>query len=193
MITAVVPLKDLSQAKSRLAAALTPEERAAVAVRLAERTVSVLRASGVVRTIVLAGPDPGLARRFGVDWYPDRGSLNATLREAAGRISGAMLIVTADLPLLTTADVQALAAEGSGRSVTVGAAADGGTAALVLRPPDVIAPHFGERSAAHHIWLAERAGVPVRVLHRPGLARDLDTPADLAELGSVVPLIERGV
>jgi len=61
-----------------------------------------------------------------------------------------------------------------------------GTNGLALRPPDVIALRFGAGSLAAHLAEAEAAGVPISEVHRPGLAFDLDTPADLArwiELG----------
>ncbi|MGZ6256663.1 MAG: 2-phospho-L-lactate guanylyltransferase, partial [Candidatus Limnocylindria bacterium] len=61
-----------------------------------------------------------------------------------------------------------------------------GTNALALRPPDAIGFRFGGESHAAHTEAAEAAGVPLVEVHRPGLAFDLDTPADLArwiELG----------
>ena len=57
-----------------------------------------------------------------------------------------------------------------------------GTNALVLSPPDAIAPSFGPGSLARHVAAAEQAGVPHSVEDVPGLALDVDTPADLAEL-----------
>jgi len=53
-----------------------------------------------------------------------------------------------------------------------------GTNALALRPPDVIDFRFGVGSLAAHI--AQADGLPLSVVDRPGLAFDLDTPADLA-------------
>ena len=61
-----------------------------------------------------------------------------------------------------------------------------GTNGLALRPPDAIALRFGVGSFEAHRAEAEGAGVPLAEVHRPGLAFDLDTPADLArwiELG----------
>ena len=61
-----------------------------------------------------------------------------------------------------------------------------GTNGLALRPPDAIPMRFGVGSLAAHVAEAEAAAVPIAEVHRPGLAFDLDTPADLArwiELG----------
>ena len=49
---------------------------------------------------------------------------------------------------------------------------DGRTNAIAARPPSAFVPSYGDGSAARH------GGTPVV---RPGLARDLDTPADLQE------------
>jgi 2-phospho-L-lactate guanylyltransferase len=61
-----------------------------------------------------------------------------------------------------------------------------GTNALVLSPPDAIEPAFGPGSFARHVAAAEAAGVPHRVEEVPGLALDVDTPDDLAELAAAL-------
>ena len=61
-----------------------------------------------------------------------------------------------------------------------------GTNALVLSPPDAIEPSFGPGSFARHVAAAEAAGVPHRVEEVPGLALDVDTPDDLAELAAAL-------
>ena len=61
-----------------------------------------------------------------------------------------------------------------------------GTNALVLSPPDAIEPAFGPDSFARHVAAAEAAQVPHRVEEVPGLALDVDTPGDLAELAAAL-------
>jgi 2-phospho-L-lactate guanylyltransferase len=63
-----------------------------------------------------------------------------------------------------------------------------GTNALVLTPPDAIAPSFGPGSFARHVALAEAAGVPHRVERVSALELDVDTPGDLAELTAQLEL-----
>jgi 2-phospho-L-lactate guanylyltransferase len=48
-------------------------------------------------------------------------------------------------------------------------------------------PSFGEGSFERHQRLASDAGLPVAVVQRPGLALDLDTPADVARLLALSP------
>jgi 2-phospho-L-lactate guanylyltransferase len=57
-----------------------------------------------------------------------------------------------------------------------------GTNALLLTPPDVMEPAFGEGSFARHAARARAAGAAVRVADLPSLALDVDTPEDLAAL-----------
>jgi 2-phospho-L-lactate guanylyltransferase len=63
-----------------------------------------------------------------------------------------------------------------------------GTNALVLSPPDAIEPSFGPGSLERHVAAAEAAGIPHRVEEIPGLALDVDTPGDLAELSAELEL-----
>jgi len=57
--------------------------------------------------------------------------------------------------------------------------ADGGTAALVRRPPDVIEARFGADSAARHRATCEEAGVALCEPDLPSLHLDLDRVADV--------------
>jgi 2-phospho-L-lactate guanylyltransferase (CobY/MobA/RfbA family) len=93
-----------------------------------------------------------------------------------------VLFLSADLPTLTTADVEAMIAACPARGVAIGRAHDAGTNALALRPADAIVPAFGSpASSAVHADRAGAAGVAAVLVDRPGLALDLDTPSDLTE------------
>jgi 2-phospho-L-lactate guanylyltransferase len=95
----------------------------------------------------------------------------------------AMLVLPADLPLLTTSDIDdiiSLIPDATGG--VVAPSKDGGTGALALRPPHLIQPAFGVGSAARHLELIRAVGGSARELHRPGLALDVDEPEDLSLL-----------
>jgi 2-phospho-L-lactate guanylyltransferase len=84
------------------------------------------------------------------------------------------------LPLITAADVATVVGTRmDGDGVTVAPCFDGGTGALVLRPPNIIPPRFGPDSFTRHETLAQEAGVPGLRCQVPGLAWDLDRPDDL--------------
>ena len=61
-----------------------------------------------------------------------------------------------------------------------------GTNSLVLVPPRVIRPAFGEGSCARHLDLASKAGIPHSLDKLPTLGLDLDTPADIVALTSAI-------
>lgn len=184
MIAAVVPAKRLLEAKSRLSPHLPPEERAGLMCALLQRTITALQESGVVDFLALATAEAGLAGQLGAAWLPDQGSLNASLRHAAGWASdsgaAALLIVPGDLPLITSSAVRTfIAAAGTGRGIALTSTQDGGTGALLLTPPTVISPAFGAASFARHCRIAADRDVPAQVLRSPALSFDLDTIEDL--------------
>jgi 2-phospho-L-lactate guanylyltransferase len=187
MIAAVIPIKRLEAAKSRLASVLPDDERQSLVLGLLGRTLEAVRGCAAVERVALCTPDHALAGRYGAEWVPDAGGLNASLRASArwalSSGASALLILPADLPLVTVADVDAVLAAGNGwEGITIAPCTDGGTGALLLCPPDVIAPSFGPDSYARHVALAR--GIPIRTVRREGLALDLDSEADLAALRS---------
>jgi len=95
-----------------------------------------------------------------------------------------ILVVAADLAALTSADLDAVfaAVPDDGPVVAVAPTEDGGTGALLRRPPQVIASAYGPGSGRAHRQLAEQAGVACVVVQRRGLAFDLDQPDQLAAL-----------
>jgi 2-phospho-L-lactate guanylyltransferase (CobY/MobA/RfbA family) len=80
----------------------------------------------------------------------------------------------------------ALAELPAGPAVVLAPSSDGGTAALLRRPPDAIPSRFGRESAARHRAAAADAGVAFAELALDSLAIDLDR-ADDVEL-----FLERG-
>jgi 2-phospho-L-lactate guanylyltransferase len=87
---------------------------------------------------------------------------------------------------LTAEELRAFVEATPARGVAVGRAHDGGTNAVAMRPPNVARTHFGEpASAAVHARAAEDAGLEARIVDLPGLAFDVDTPADLERLLTV--------
>ena len=100
-----------------------------------------------------------------------------------GRVPDGVLFLSADLPTVVAADVDAMIDACPANGIAIGRAHDQGTNALALRPADAIVPAFGSpRSSAVHAALA-RAGRhrPAVMVDRPGLALDLDTPDDVTE------------
>lgn len=184
MIVAAVPVKRLSEAKSRLSHLLSDEERSALVLALLRRTIRALRESGMVERIVLATPDGELAERLETEWLPDGDSLNEALSAAvqwalrAG--AGGLLIVPGDLPRITGQQAHELLAERRTiPSAAIASTQDGGTGALLLTPPDAIPPLFGPNSYERHLVLARLRTVAVQEVTLDAFTFDLDTPEDL--------------
>jgi 2-phospho-L-lactate guanylyltransferase len=117
---------------------------------------------------------------------PGWGDMNAAVASGlrAAREHGATtaVVLPGDVPLLQPGDIQALvdAAGQAAQAVVVAASRDGqGTNALLLRPPDVIAPAFGAPSVERHLAAGRAAGGRTVLKTGLGLAFDVDTPADL--------------
>jgi 2-phospho-L-lactate guanylyltransferase len=61
-----------------------------------------------------------------------------------------------------------------------------GTNALLLTPPDALAPSFGPGSRERHETGAGSVGLNYEVVHVPSLALDIDTAEDLEHLRSML-------
>jgi 2-phospho-L-lactate guanylyltransferase len=191
-VWAVVVARVAHGAKSRLAPVLQPDQRRSLALSM---LADVLRVCATTLDGVVAVVDDDVARleaeRLGaivLDDF-DPGDMNRAVRRGLrmASLEGARtaIVLPGDIPLLSARDLEQLlaAADEQLRAVVIGASRDGlGTNALLLRPPDVIAPAFGPPSVERHVDLGLRAGAFTRVVSGLDLALDVDTPADLATL-----------
>ena len=171
----LVPLKAIDP-KSRLADVLAPGERADLMRSLLERVVGVVQEAGIDRVTVVTGEPIE-----GYDTWLDQGlpwndALAGAMQDVRAPLAA---VISADLPLVRSEEIEALVAATPARGIAIGRALDGGTNAVAMRPPGLVQTHFGEpQSCAVHAGL----GVPHVVVDLPGLAFDVDTPADLAKM-----------
>jgi 2-phospho-L-lactate guanylyltransferase len=172
---AIIPLKPPGQRKSRLAGRLSAEARDRLAEAMFHHVACVLRAVPAIVEIALLCECalPGWPAR----WIRDEGrGLNAELRDAAiSRRSKNLLVIHPDLPLLAPADIVELIASDHSGSAIAPDRHGTGTNALALRGDAGFEFAFGAQSFARHL---ARAGGKLRVVERPGLALDVDTPED---------------
>jgi 2-phospho-L-lactate/phosphoenolpyruvate guanylyltransferase len=180
----VVPVKAFSAAKVRLAGALDPAERAALARRMAE---VVLAAADPLPTVVVCDDDEVRAWAEGagarVVWCPERG-LNGAVADgvAALRDDGVEMAVVAhaDLPLATRL---VWAADFPGVTLVPDRRLDG-TNVVSVPTSAGFGFSYGAGSFARHRREAARLGLPARIVQDPFLAWDVDLPADLAWPGA---------
>ncbi len=187
---AIVPFKNLHASKSRLDGALTSEERMAVSRDLLTRTLGLLvSAPAVVRTLLVSQDSEALALGATLGAIPvveaappdlNRAVSQAAAQAAAGGAT-AVLVLPADLPLLTGGDIEWLCERAKQPPVVVLAPdrRGDGTNALLLSPPGLIEYAFGAGSYHRHRELAKQAGARVEVCDLPSLALDIDLVEDL--------------
>lgn len=193
----IIPVKPLVSAKSRLSAVLTPEQRQTLAEALMRHIIGVVKPIPQVAGTLVISRDPkalAIAREAGAHTVQESGApeLNAALMRATQVVNGmrgeAVLILPADLPLITSDDVLKLIDLGR-HDNTVVIATDrnqDGTNALFIRPPGLFAYAYGVGSYQRHQALARDAGAAVQLYESERLRLDIDVPEDLAMYYRVV-------
>jgi 2-phospho-L-lactate guanylyltransferase len=187
--TAIIPLKAPAQRKSRLSTALAAPQREALAAELYHHVMVCVEAAGVFETILTLSPSLSPAEVSARRWVQEHSDLNADLARVRALLSGPLLVLNADLPLLKPAELLALVAAAEAFGSALAADRHGtGTNAVALLPRVPFRFAFGPGSLAAHRRVAPYASV----LLRTGLCCDLDTPVDIAHLlASGHPLPER--
>ncbi len=199
---AIVPVKPLRVGKSRLSAVLSQDERADLNRRLLDHTLATLTAVPEIEQVLVISRDPSalaLAREHGARTVQENGSsqLNIALTRATVVVRNynirGVLIVPADLPLLTPQDVYAMLELAKEPPVIV-VAPDRhrqGTNALLVCPVGLIDYEFGPNSFQRHCQRAVEVGAHLEIVDLPSLALDMDLPEDLdqvsQEFESILP------
>jgi 2-phospho-L-lactate guanylyltransferase len=186
----IVPVKCLAGAKSRLAPVLSLRQRRRLVLSLLTRTLAILRAVRQIEGVLVVSKDPAvrrIARKAGAGFILERahdGLNRAVARassEAVGHGAKAVLVLPADLPLISPREIRAaIRAAGKPPAVVVAPdRADRGTNLLLMTPPGIIPFQFGKDSSRRHLAAARQAGAkPIR-LHLQLAAEDVDCPDDL--------------
>ncbi|WP_030436152.1 2-phospho-L-lactate guanylyltransferase [Actinoplanes subtropicus] len=182
---AVIPVKRLSAAKSRLRGAVPAARHADLALAMVRDTVSAVLAGAAVAELVVVTDDPVAAAAvtaLGARVVPDRpaADLNAAMRFGADEVAGLgrfRAVLAGDLPALRPEELDEALGSAAGRSF-VADAAGSGTVLLAAPPGEPLDPRFGLGSAVAH---ATSGATPLDG-DWPGLRQDVDTPADLARV-----------
>jgi 2-phospho-L-lactate guanylyltransferase len=187
---AIVPVKPLKRGKSRLAGILTEEERTQLNQDLLEKTLKTLSELKELDQVLVVSRDTHaltIARNYGARTVQEDGQphLNTALARATVvaqlHATRGILVLPADLPLLTPEDVLVLIDRAIQAPVVV-IAPDRhrkGTNALLMVPPGLIEYDFGDGSFERHCERARQAGARLEIVELPSLALDLDLPEDL--------------
>lgn len=187
---AVVPVKERDRAKERLAPALPPPLRQALAASMLEDVLAALSATSGLAGLILVTVDPAariLARHYGARVVEigaregHSGAVAAAAQLLTAEGAAGMLTLPGDIPLVTADEIEALlAAHRPAPSFTIAPSHDEqGSNAVLLSPPDAVPLRFGPDSFFPHLRAAAALGIRPNVLHLPGIGLDIDTPEDL--------------
>ncbi len=196
----LVPVKNLSSAKQRLAAVLDQPSRTALAQAMLEDVLATLhnwKTQGwKLRSLVaIVTSDPyavQLANTYGFEIIPDpdnpgeTGAIEMATRVCVERGAGSTLVIPADIPLIQAWELEEMLKRAPAEGSVLVPAADGrGTNAAFRRPANLFPLRFGNDSFKPHHAAAQATGKPCVVLHLPGIAVDVDNPSDLQHLLSL--------
>jgi 2-phospho-L-lactate guanylyltransferase len=189
----LLPIKDLRNAKQRLAAVLTPEERFGLAQAMLRDTIlAVSRAQRAEKIFVITNYEPAMEAAAKYGWeilreehqVSESASVDLASLLCAERGVTALLRLPLDLPLIQPCDIdELLATECSAPATVIVPSRDGtGTNAILRTPPALFPSHFGPNSLAKHCGEAERTGAKLIVRRNERLEMDVDDESDLRAL-----------
>ena len=195
-IWAVVPVKDTAAAKQRLAPALAAGLRKEFALAMLEDVLSALAEARGLAGRILVTTDPAailLAANYDCECQIEgaagghTGAVMAAARRLAAEGRGGMLTLPGDIPLVTAEEIERLlAAHRHAPSFTIAPSHDEkGSNAVLMSPPEAVPLRFGDDSFFPHLAAAAANGIAPTVLHLPGIALDIDNPADLAHFAAL--------
>ena len=188
-LCAIIPIKPLKRGKSRLSDVLSQEKREELNRYLLSYTLQCLKNIKTIDHIIVISHDPlalTLARNFGAKTVLENrnSNINRALHKATmaamGINSSKILIIPADLPLLTSEDILAVIKE-SGNPPEIVIVPDrkkSGTNVLLINPIGTIKYEFGECSFKKHLKQAEKKKINIKICKRENLSFDLDLPED---------------
>ena len=193
---AILPVKEMTGAKQRLAPLLSPEERIGLMQVMLRDVLTALGAVHGLAGIALVTLDPWaeeLAQRHGariIATGAREGHTGAVVTAAAQlKAEGAPAILTlpGDIPATKPMEIEAIiqAANAAPAFIIAPAHDEQGSNAILMSPPDAVKLRFGEDSYFPHLAAARAAGITPQILPLPGIAMDIDHPADIARFARI--------
>jgi 2-phospho-L-lactate guanylyltransferase len=193
---AILPVKEMAGAKQRLAPLLSPVERIALMQVMLRDVLAALSAAQGLAGIALVTLDPwakALAQEHGARIITEgarEGHTGAVVAAAAvlqAEGVAAILTMPVDIPAAKPMEIEALIAAANAPPAFIIAPAhdEQGSNAILMSPPNAVRLRFGEGSYFPHLAAARAAGISPQILYLPGIAMDIDHPADIARFASI--------
>ena len=187
---ALIPVKSLATAKSRLASSFTQRQRETLVLDMLHHVLCVLLDSELFEKVSVVSSDKQVLERaflWGAqpvveEHQGHNHALNAAaLKEKAEGVT-TLLTISADLPLLTTQEIRSFFKQSLQHDVVLAPSRDGtGTNAIMVHPPLAVPYVFGPGSLQSFVEAATQKFLRCSKFHSFGLAFDIDTINDLEE------------
>jgi len=188
----LIPVKNLSAAKQRLAAVLDQPARTELAQAMLHDVVAAIALWTRRPACALVTGDPfaiELARQYDFEIISDStnpgetGAIEMATQICVERGINSTLVIPADIPLIQASELEQILKDAPAEGSVLAPAADGrGTNAAFRRPANLFALRFGNDSFKPHLAAAQATGKPCIVLQLPGVAIDVDNPEDLQRI-----------
>jgi 2-phospho-L-lactate guanylyltransferase len=188
----LIPVKNLSAAKQRLAAVLDQPARTELARAMLHDVVATLAAWPRRPACALVTSDPfaiELARQYDFEIIPDpanpgeTGAIEMATNICLARGIASTLVIPADIPLIQASELEEILDHAPKEGTVLAPAADGrGTNAVFRRPANLFPLRFGNDSFKPHLAAAQATCKPCIVLQLPGIAVDVDNSDDLSQV-----------
>lgn len=186
----IVPVKRLSEAKSRLAPLLSENERRQFCLAMLKDVLTAVGNTKDINRTVVVSKDPHVlrvAKRFCT--FPlkeSRSGLNQAISEAINwcisMTAKGTLILPADIPLISSQHLNKILHFGGESSMVICPSRTGdGTNALFLNPPRAVLTFYGRRSFQRYVKEASKRRIQYYVHRSPKIALDIDTIKDLSD------------
>jgi 2-phospho-L-lactate/phosphoenolpyruvate guanylyltransferase len=191
----LVPIKNTSSAKQRLAEVLDQPSRTALAQAMLHDVLDALHGWKNRPPVAIVSSDPyavKVAEEYEFEVIPDpenpgeTGAIEMATRLCVERGAESTLVIPADIPLIEAWELEEILKHAPAEGSVLVPAADGrGTNAAFRRPADLFPLRFGNDSFKPHHAAAQATGKPCVVLNFAGIAVDVDNPDDLQQLISL--------
>ena len=188
MYRALIPVKSLNEAKSRLADSLTQDQRKTLVLDMLHHVIATLLASNVLGGVTVVSPDALVLEKAEVwgahalveEEHGHNPALHVAARRELATGATALLTISADLPLLHPFDVQGMVEQSRLYDVVLAPSWEGtGTNALLVRPPLVLPYLFGPGSLQRYLAEVEKRCLRGVLYNSIGMALDVDTIDDI--------------
>ena len=192
-IAAVIPMKSLHSAKSRLSNILTAQQRKNLAMYLLDATIKEIKKSCIISEIIIVSNDKAVKNYSCLNNLifikdSEEGVNKAVILADNYCIDNgidANIVIPHDLPFISAKEIDKICTMSNKYHkciIICPSKRFDGTNILFRKPPDVIKTHYDDNSYMNHLKEAYKFKIPIESLDIVKLRFDLDTKEDLLEL-----------